>query len=170
MTEKQERNLFKVPLGSNYKMRHYQQEGLYTRGALVAEKPAMLLLDLIGKYNPRVATLRSITLDDLSKDPTLLAGEFVYIRGQELEVRMRPCGYIAGGSLSGRPGSDRDRWVYFMKVSLPAGDKIIVGVNSQGLDNHSVNEVLDEIIRTTEIRELDSQPSDVERYMRKRIA
>lgn len=147
-------------------MRHYKQEELYTRCAVIAEtvKP---IVDTIREYNPRVDELKRVTLEEIMSDINLIKGEFVYEGKNGTEVRIRPPGFTEEGSITGRPGSNRDRWIYFIDLG---NSIILVGVNSLGLENSVAGEVIDEVVRAAGLKELDSTEQNVARYMNKRIA
>ena len=146
--------------------RHYQQNDLYIRGAIIAqsERP---IIQIVRAYNHKVDQVRKINLNDLAENPSVLTQEFVYQGSKGLEIRIRPPWFTTELNLAGRPGSNRGTWIYFIEKP---NSRILVGVNVLGLDKTLADENLDEIIRATSIVEIDSTAADVEQYMRKRIA
>lgn len=146
--------------------RHYRQEYLHIRGAMIATSPKPII-ENIGLYNPKVNQFPIINWEALAKNPEILAGEFIYQGPKGTEIRIRPPWFTKELRLDPKPGSNRDTWIYFIEKP---DSKVLVGVNVLGLERQLVDENLDEIIRATFFVEIESTAADVEQYMRKRVA
>lgn len=146
--------------------RHYRQEDLHIRGAMIATSPKPII-EFIRLYNSKVSQLPIIKLEDITRNPEILVGEFVYQGAKGTEIRVRPPWFTKEPRLDIKPGSNRDTWIYF--IERP-DSKVLVGVNVLGLERQLIDENLDEIIRATSFVEIESTAADVEQYMRKRVA